>query len=499
MRVWSRIALVVVLVFSAASLFADHLQADCPLSLADATPAATDFELSPHGVFRSGSLVYALRGQVLTTYSTNDVGNLTIARQDFIASMAGRETEGGAAFNAGYLFLSSEAGLEIYDLRNTRAGGSAPVLVSRTAGLHYRRLAVSGNRLAGLYPSTDMPCYPTGGTSICTNAIDLYDITTLTAPVLVGSISSTARPQYRGFNDIAFNQGYLIAVAEGGLNAIDISNPASPARLASAAFPGKWLVSNGNDIVAVGNDTTIDMFAVHPGTLQFFTRTRLLTAPLYLTIDRGNAIRFNRNAFLDDANGRLVTMIDEVDPQTLGSARTIAFDVYDLSVLQLEGSVERIYEDVTLTTDDERKFNPVAVGPYVYVIGESTGLQSWGACDLATGRIELDSILHLVCGGTEIHGWVTGTQKIVNVEIFLDNTSLGAATLGGPERIDVSSSTPVSMWRVNVNLDQTARGEHQLRAIATDALGNRRQFASQRIFFPGPGGNCVVPRRRAVR
>ena len=449
-------------------------------------------------MFRFGTTVFALRGQVLTTYTTNDVGNLTIARQDFIASMAGRETEGGAAFNNGFLFLSSEAGLEVYDLRNVRAGGNAPILLSRTANLHYRRIAVSGNRLAGLYPSTDLPCYPTGS-SLCANAIDIVDISTLSSPTVIGSIPSTSRVQFRGFNDIAFNQGYLIAVAEGGLNAIDITDPAAPVRLASVAFPGKWLVSNGTDTVFVGNDTTVEMFAVRPGTLAFFTRTRLLTAPLYLSIDRGNAIRFNRNAFYDDANGRLVTMIDEIDPQTLYAARTIAFDVYDLSVPQFEGDVERIYEDVTMTVDDERKFNPVAVGPYVYVIGERTGLQSWGACDLATGRIELDSILHLVCGGTEIHGWVTGTQKVVNVEIFLDGASLGAATLGGPERNDVSSTTPVSMWRLNVNLDQTARGEHLLRAIATDALGNRRQFASQRIFFPGPGQNCVTPRRRAVR
>jgi hypothetical protein len=36
-----------------------------------------------------------------------------------------------------------------------------------------------------------------------------------------------------------------------------------------------------------------------------------------------------------------------------------------------------------------------------------------------------------------------------------------------------------------------------LRAIGTDAAGNRRQFSSQRIFFTGPGTNCVA-RRRAV-
>jgi hypothetical protein len=45
MRVWSRIALVVLVVLLAVpTLTADHLRADCPLSLADATAAESDFE-----------------------------------------------------------------------------------------------------------------------------------------------------------------------------------------------------------------------------------------------------------------------------------------------------------------------------------------------------------------------------------------------------------------------------------------------------------------------
>ena len=264
-------------------------------------------------------------------------------------------------------------------------------------------------------------------------------------------------------------------------------------------FPGKWLVTNGTSWVGVGNDLTIDVFSVRPGMAPFFTRTNLLTAPLYLTIERENNIRFSRYAFYDEQNARLVTLIDEIDPMTLKAARTIAFDVFDFTVVQFEGEAERIYEDVTLVNEDERKYDPVAVGAYVYVVGEETGVQSWGACGVVTGRIELDSPTYLTCGGAEIHGWVTGRQKIVNVELFLDSTSLGAATLGGPLRTDVSSSTPVSAWRINVNLDSTARGEYQLRAIGTDALGNRRQFANKRLFFAGPGQNCTTPRRRAVR
>ena len=164
-----------------------------------------------------------------------------------------------------------------------------------------------------------------------------------------------------------------------------------------------------------------------------------------------------------------------------------------------EGDAERIYEEVTMVQDDEVKYNPAVVGNYVYVIGEDTGVQSWGSCGVAAGRIELESPFHLTCGGAQLHGWVTGTQKIVNVELFLNNAALGAATLGGPLRYDVSSPTPVTQWRLNVNLDNTARGEYQLRALATDALGNRRQFAMKRVFFQGPGQNCTNPRRRSVR
>jgi hypothetical protein len=500
MRVWSRVALVAVLVFSA-PLFADHFKAECPLSLVDATPAATDFELSPHGVFRSGSTVFALRGNVLTTYTVNDVGNLQIGREDFVGSLAARETNGGVAFSAGFLYISSEAGLEIYDLRNTRAGGTAPVLVTRIAGLHYRRLAVNGNRLAGLYPGEDLICAPAAPN--CTNAIDIYDITTVSAPLFRSSITprSTAFRSYIAFNDIAFNSGLLIAAADGGVGAFDLTDAFLPNQVNfNSGFPGKWLVTaQTSNIIGVGNEKIIDILAVRPGMSPFFQRLALVSAPMYLTVERGNDIRFHPKAWYDETTNRLITMIDEIDPQTLDSARTIAFDVFDFTVPFLEGSAERVYEDLTMTVDDERKYNPVAVGPFVYVIGERTGVQSWGACGQVNGRIELDSPTHLTCNGAELHGWVSGAQKIVAVELFLDNTTLGAAALGGPPRFNVSSTTPVATWRINVNLDATARGEHLLRAIGTDILGNRRQFASKRLFFAGPGQNCTVPRRRAVR
>jgi hypothetical protein len=499
MRVFSRVALVVTFLLLAPAVMADHFIGECPLSLVDSTPAVTDFDLSPHGVFRSGNLVYVLRGNVLTTYTSNDTGNLTIAREDFLGALAGRETEGGTAFANGFLYVSSEAGLEIFDLTNTRAGGTAPVRRSLTPNLHYRRMVVSDNRLAGVYPSTDMPCYPLGSTTpLCVNQIEILDVTNPAAPGIVGVIQSRAFSQFRGINDIAFNFGLLMVLSEEGLTAVDITNPALPVRPGFVPFPGKWLVSNGTDVIGVGTDSTINIFSVR-NMAPILTRTALLTIPQYLTIDRANAIRFNRNAWWDEGNGRLVTMIEEIDPMSLHTARTIAFDVFDLTVPLFEGQAERIYEDVTMLREDEVKHNPVVVGPFVHVIGEESGLQTYGSCGQVTGRIELDSPRELTCAGASLHGWVTGQQKVVSVEVFLNNTPLGPATLGGPLRTNVSSNTPVTPWSIRVNLDNTVRGEYQLRVIGTDILGRRRQFANRRLFFEGPGANCTNVRRRAVR
>ncbi len=218
MRVVSRIALFVAVVFAVSvPTFADHLTADCPLTLVGSTPAssASNFNLSPHGVFRFGSQVFVLRGGVLSTYTVTDLGDLQLARpDDAMGSLAARESNGGVAFGNGFLFISSEAGLEIFDLRNVRAGGNPPLLVSRTPGLHYRRLAVNGNTLAALFPATDLPCQVRGQID-CFNQIDLYNVTNLSAPARVGIISSFGSFAI-GFNDIAFNFGYLVATSVGG-------------------------------------------------------------------------------------------------------------------------------------------------------------------------------------------------------------------------------------------------------------------------------------------
>jgi hypothetical protein len=498
MRVLSRIALVVlaVAVLFATAAVADQYQATCPLTLVATNAAPTAFYQSPHGVFRYGSQVFALRGQTLTTYAVTDLGDMQIAREDFIGALAARETKGGVAFNNGFLYVSSEAGLEIYDLRNVRAGGTAPILISRTPGLRYHRLAISGTTLAALYPATDLPCSANGPTTPnCFNAIDIYNVSNPILPTRVSTLT-TRLSFLGGYNDIAFNYGFLIAAANGGTQAWDLTNTAAPTLAAGGAVPGTFLVSNGSNLLSVGNDNSIITYMITPGLggLSFFNPfTYHSTANLQ--VERANPIVFHPQAAFDESNGRLITMIDELDYQTLQPARTIAFDVFDYATAMLEGRDPRQYEQVSYTQGDEVKWNPLSVGSLVYVVGEMTGTQTYGACPLMTGRIEFDTIAGTVCGGSYIHGWVTGTMKITNVELFLDGGSLGSASLTGPPRIDIPSTTPVSTWQIAANLDATTKGVHVLRAVGTDINGNRRQFSSQSILFPGPGSNCVARRR----
>lgn len=488
MRVFSRFALVLLVVVSSAPLIADTFRADCPMTQVSANPPATDFSLSPHGVFRSGSLVYALRGQTLSTYTVTDLGDLQIAREDFIGEMAARDTAGGVAFSNGMLYVSSEAGLEVFNLSGVTAGGVAPQFIARLANLHYRRLAASGNLLAALYPATDLPCFANGST--CINAIDIYDVSSPGSPSRVSSILSSGPPV--GWNDIAFNNGKLIATGYGETVSYDLSNKFNPQAKATAQA-GTFLVSNGTNLVGVGNDTSVLVYTFDSSAF-FHPYLYESVSPLF-SIDRQNPVVFHPQGTFDEAGGRLIMMVDERDPLTLGPARTVGFDVFDFPVPQYEGSAPRIYETISETTTDEVKWNPLAVGPYVYAIGELSGLQTWGACGMMAGKIELLSVAQLSCGGAEIHGWVTGALKIVNVELFLDQGSLGTVTVGGVPRNDIASPTPVMTWRAAVNLDATTRGDHVLRLVATDAIGNRRQIYSQRVFFPGPGQNCTARRR----
>jgi len=499
MRVFSRLlAVLAVVALTTATAFASHLEADCPMQLAasNSPPTNAIFNQSPHGIFRSGNLVYELRAGWLTTYNVTDLGDLQVAREDFIGSLAAREDNGGVTFANGFLYVSSEAGLEIFDLRNVRAGGNEPRAArALTPGLHYRRLAVSGNILAGLFPATDLPCAPQIGSFSCFNTIDLYNISNLAIPpVRVGTITSfLAEPI--AFNDIKFNFGILVATGVGGTFAYNISNPAAPARIGTEPTPGTFLISNGTNLLAIGSDRAIqtDIIASPTSGAAFFNPFEYHTIG-DLGIDRSNPTIFHHTGWIDDSTGRLITMVDELDLLTLKPARTIAFDVFDYAVPMYEGNDPRLYEQISYVDGDEVKHNPVSVGPYVYVIGETTGMQSYGVCGQMSGRIEWDSPAALPCGGAEIHGWVTGATKIANVELFLDGGSLGAAKFL-TNRTDVDSTTPVLGWSVKVNLDNTAKGLHTLRAIGTDILGNRRQFGSVSVFFNGPGQNCFTRRR----
>ncbi len=503
MRVFSRIALTLLAAAVLVQpLVAQQHQANCPLTLVATNPPASSIALSPHGVFRSGNQVFVLRGQTLTTYTVTDLGDMQIAREDLILGLAGRNAIGGVAFSSstGQLFVSSEAGLEVFNLANVRVGGTAPAFVTRINGLNYRRLALSGNILAALFPSTDVLCAP--GSLTCPTFVDLFNVANPAAPIKVGTITSTSGV-IGSFNDVAFSFGSLIVTGTTGTAAYNISNPASPANIGTTPTPGTFLVSNGTSLLGVGNENAIVTFGLANPFIGFAPLTYHSTATLQ--VGRANRIVFHPQAFIDETNGRLITIIDEIDPHRLQPARSIAFDVFEYAIPMFEGRDPRVYESVSYLQGDEVKYNPVAVGPFVYVVGETTGLQTYGACGQMAGRIETGNVSALPCGGAEIHGWVTGAQRINTVEVFLDNTttrtstSLGLAALGGPPRIDVPAKTPVFTWRLSTLLDTTARGNYVLRAVGTDANNNRRQFASQPLFFPGPGQNCFNRRRTTGR
>lgn len=466
---------------------ADHQVADCPLSLVGEAAGPSDFFESPHGIFMNGSVVYVLRGQVLTTFNMTDTGELSIAREDRLHNLAALG-EGSTAYSNGYLFISSPEGLEIYDLRETQggAGGQAPSRISRTMLPHYDEIAVSGNLLAGLWRADELHCIADGDD--CSNSIDIYSIANLSSPTLMSSISS-ANSTYVGFNDIAFANGYLYATGFGGTHAFDLNNAMTPINVRNFPTKADWLATNGDNLLAIGQDTLVGVFFVGPGPdLGYF---RVVTLPSIFGL--ANDIRFGEEAWIDD--DRLITLINTVDPITLEPARTIAFDVFDFSIPIVPGFYERLYENVTFVESDEVLHDPLAAGPFVYVTGEISGTQVWGACGEIAGRIELDDATALPCGGAQIHGWVTGQNRIASIELFLDNESIGETVTLGRERTDISSRRVVRQWAAKVNLDDTPEGVHTIRAVATDVNGNTRQFASESYYFGGPGENCIERRK----
>lgn len=481
-------------IFTVPVAFADHQIGDCPVSLVSSSATSGSFIASPHGLFKNGSVVYALRGQRLLTMSITDSGEMQIARDDLLSALGARETAGAAAYREGFLFVTGESGLEIFDLRSTRPGstGAAPTLISRTSLPHYRRLAIKGNLMAALFPASDMICFPEGDEDCRTNSIDIYDISNLNAPVLVSKIDALDT-FFVAWDDIAWTNGYLYATGAGGTFGFDLTNAGAPTTVRTLPVVGRFLVTNGTNLLGIGQEALIGVFMVGPGSL--LSQFNVFTLPAI--IDHANPIMFHPQAYIDD--NRLVTIIDEKDPATRNPARSIAFDIFDFSVPFIEGTSPRIYENLSFTTPDEVKHNPILVDDSIYVVGEQSGLQVWGACGTMTGRFEFDAVQSLTCGGAEIHGWVTGPQRVTRVEVFLDSTSLGLATLNTEPRPDVPYVTPVLGWRIPVNFDQHARGNATLRLVGTDILGNMRQLASKTLFFNGPGQNCTTRRRAAKR
>ena len=493
MRVNFRVLLGLLSSLLAVPAFANHFQSDCPLTLVGQTAPTSDFQSSPHGAFRSASNVYLLRGQTLTTLTTTDLGDVQIARQDRVDSLRATEEQSAVAYENGFMYVASgDAGLEIFNLSNTTGGsaGIPPVLVSRTMVPHYKRIAVSGNVLAGVFPADDLPCVA-GENRGCDNSVDIYDITDRTAPVLASRISTRTSRFYVGFNDVTFANGFLWTVGLGGTHAFNVSNPSIPTIVAAYEMKGNYFVSNHTTLLGIGQKTQIGVFFVGPGaTLGYFA---VYTLPAIADLE--NEIMFHPQAFFDDTS-HLITMIDEVNPMTGGSARTVAFDVFDMSVAKWEGSSDRIYEDLTMVSPDEVKFDPLAVGPFVYVNGDVSGAQKYGSCGQIAGKLEFDTMQSLPCGGSELHGYVSAVNRIRTVEVFLDNGSLGLARLGNL-RHDIVSPNPVTGWALNVNLDQVAKGEHLFRVVVTDVTGNSRQVFSRSIYFGGPGSNCSTRRRLA--
>jgi hypothetical protein len=491
MRV-TRVALVIVLTILSLPAAA-QFSSDCPLTLAGTNEATTDFNLSPHGAFRDGAVLYVLRGQTLSAYTASDVGELEVIREEFIGALGSRDPRGGIAYRNGNLFVSGETGLEIWDVSDLGTGGGVPELVSRTGGLWYRRLAINGTTLVGLNPGLTLPCAPSGS-SMCSNTLDIISISNLAAPTIVNRISSLATFGTVAFNDVAFNNGFLYAATESGIVGFNPAAPSVPIVTVSPIY-GKYLVSDGMGVLGVGNDEEIHLYNVGPG--GSLSRFAIFVIPFGMRIDRANPIAFHPQTWVDNANGRLITMVNEINPLTLEPARTLGFVVFDYGVPRWEGSYERVYEDITWFATDEVKYNPLAAGTSVFTVGELSGLQVWAGCGAPSGTIDWNGPGGLPCGGAELRGWITGPQRITNVEVFLDGESLGTALMGGPPRIDVSSKYPVHTWRLTVNLDQTTRGNHTIRAVATDALGVTRQFAEKTVFFNGPGLNCTNRRRSA--
>ena len=281
--------------------------------------------------------MFALRGQTLTTYTVTDLGDMQIAREDFIGALAARETKGGVAFNAGFLYVSSEAGLEIYDLRNVRAGGTAPILVSRTPGLRYHRLAISGNVLAALYPGhrpavlRERHARPIPN---CFNQIDIYNVANPLAPGPRQHALDVPQPARRlQRHRLQLRRPRRRGQRRHGRLEHHQSRRADARRRRSPFRARSWSATARTSSASATTRRSSPTRSRPTGPTFFTPFTYHSTANLQ--VERANPIIFHPQAAFDEANGRLITMIDELDHQTLQPARTIAFDVFDYATAML--------------------------------------------------------------------------------------------------------------------------------------------------------------------
>ena len=164
--------------------------------------------------------MYVVHGGTLTTFNVTDVGEIRLSRPEDPLPLMGRENDGGITYSNGRLYVSTERGLEVYDLTGAVNGGVGPVFVTRIPGLHYRRLTASGDLLAGLFPMNDIPCSPMVQGN-CRNAIDIIFIGDPANPFRVGQVTSINN--FFAFEDIAFANGFLYATGDRGTIALSLA------------------------------------------------------------------------------------------------------------------------------------------------------------------------------------------------------------------------------------------------------------------------------------
>jgi len=211
-------------------------------------------------------------------------------------------------------------------------------------------------------------------------------------------------------------------------------------------------------------------------------------------VGRGNPIVFHPQVAFDEILGvRMIALIDELDPLHRMPARTIALDVFDLSVPPSSGSDRHAFETVTRTYPDEVKSDPLVTSRFVHVIGSQDGVETWGGCDDVIGRIDTDDFPQLTCGDIEIHGTVTSGVTISVVDLILDDRYLGTATLGASSRRADLPGAVVRNWSLRTNFGIVQPGNHRLTAIATDVHNKEHRFASQTVFLAGT--KCSQRRR----